>query len=169
MAKWVYIVHKIDALSDWSGKVFSFLIYVIIGTMVFEVVSRYVFNSPTIWAMETTTMLFGIFGLGAGVYTHFRRAHIRMDVFYTRWSERTKAIVDACSFPLFLTICGVLLWKSGLYAWNACVIWEHSVTAWGPPTYPVKIMIPVIVFLMILQGISQFIRNLTVAVGKRLP
>ncbi len=169
MKKWSYIVHKIDALSDWSGKAISFLIYIMIGVMMFEVIARYAFDSPTIWATEMTTMLFGVFGLASGVYTHFRRAHVKMDVFYTRWPERTKAIVNACSFPLFLAICGVLLWKSGLYGWDSCVRWEHSTSAWGPPLCPLKMMIPAIAFLMILQGISQFIRDLTFAVGKRLP
>jgi len=169
MTKWVYIVHKLDALSNWSGKVTSLLIYVIMGVIIFEVVSRYVFDSPTIWGTETATMVFGVFGLASGVYTHFCRAHVKMDVFYARWSERKKAIADACTFPLFLIFCAVFLWKSGLYAWDSCAGLEHSTTAWGPPSYPWKMTIPVIVFLMILQGISQFIRDISLAAGKRLP
>lgn len=169
MTKWLYIAHKIDSLSNWVGKVTSLLIYVMIGTIIFEVVSRYIFDSPTIWSTETTTMVFGVFGLASGVYTHFCRAHVKMDIFYSRWSERTKAIADACTFPLFLIFCAVFLWKSGLYAWDACVGLEHSRTAWGPPSYPWKATIPVIVFLMILQGISLFIRDLILATGKKTP
>ncbi len=167
MEKLAYIAHKIDALSAWSGKVMSFLIYATIGVMMFEVVARYVFNSPTIWAVETSTMVFGVYVLGAGVYTHLYRQHVKMDVFYSHWSQRTKAIVDACTFLLFLTTCVVLLWKSGVYAGQSLSIWEHSSTAWGPPLYPLKVMIPVIVLLMVLQGISHFIHDLTFAVTKK--
>lgn len=167
MRKWGYIVHKIDALSKWSGRVLALLIYVMIGVMAFEVVARYVFDSPTIWAVETSTMAFGVFVIGAGVYTHLYRAHVKMDVFYSHWSQRTKAIADACTFPLFLATCAVLLWKSGVYAGQSLSIWEHSSTAWGPPLYPLKVIIPLMVLLMVLQGISHFIRDLTLAVTRK--
>jgi len=167
MRKWGYIVHKIDALSEWSGRVLSFLVYAVIGMMIFEVVARYAFDKPTMWAVEASTMAFGAFVLGAGVYTHLHRDHVKMDVFYSRWSKRTKAIMDACTFPVFLTACSVLLWKSVFYAAQSYSIWEHSSSPWGPPLYPLKIMIPVVVLLMILQGISHFIRDLTFAITKK--
>jgi len=140
-----------------------------IGTILFEVVARYAFNSPTIWSLETSTMLYATCVIGAGAYTLLHGAHVRMDAFYSRWPKRVKAIVDVCTFPTLLAFCGVLLYKASIEGWQSCVTWEHATTAWGPPIYPIKIMLTVAALLILLQGIANFIRDLTLAItGKEL-
>jgi len=160
MRKLGYIVDKINALSEWSGKVLSLLILVMIGTMMCEIIARYVFNHPTMWGFEASTMICSTFMLGAGAYTLRHEAHVKMDIFYTRWSKRTRAIVDVCTFPLFFFFCSMLLWKSVVYGWQSCVRLEHATTAWGPPIYPWKMVIPLSVLLIMLQGTGKFIRDI---------
>ena len=165
MRKLGYIVRKIDALSEWSGRVLFLLILVMVGIIMFEVVSRYIFNSPTMWCLDASTMVYGTYMIGAGAYALLHGTHIKMDLFYARWSDRTKATVDACTFPLFLLLCSILLWKSGVYGWQSYMRLEHAVTAWGPPIYPWKMTVPVAVLLILLQGVSKFIRDLTFAIS----
>jgi len=163
------IVSKIDAISEWSGKILVSLILALVGILMYEVVLRYVLNSPTVWAHETATMIYGSYTVLGGAYVLLYNEHVRVDILYARCSKRTKAILDVCTFPLLLLFCGVLLWKSTLFGWESCLILEHSVTAWSPPIYPWKMTVPVAFLLVVLQGISNFIRNLILALsGKEL-
>ena len=75
--KWV---EKIDQLSDWSGRIVSYLVYPLVGGVAYEVIARYFFNAPTEWAYDVTYMLYGaIFMLGAA-YTLLKKGHIRTDL-----------------------------------------------------------------------------------------
>lgn len=145
----------------------SLLIWGMIGIILFEVVARYVFNSPTNWALESASLTFGAFAIGAGAYTLLHEAHVKMDILYTHWSKRTRAVVDLCTFPLFLAFCGVLLWQSGIAGWQSVSLLERSNTAWGPPLYHWKMLVPVAAFLILLQGARGFIHNLLVAIGRQ--
>ena len=163
------IVRKLDALSEWTGRIMLFPFLALIVTMMYEVVARYAFDAPTSWSLEVSTMLYSTSLMMAGGYCLLHKTHIKMDLFYARWSDRTKAIVDACAFPLLLIFCGILMWKSGVFAWDATLRLEQSVTAWRYPLWPWKLMIPLAAFLFILQGIGQFIRDLKFAIsGKEL-
>ena len=164
-----FIVRKIDTFSEWTGRVMLFLFLVLIVTVMYEVIARYVFDAPTNWGLEVSTMLYSTSLMMVGGYCLLHKTHIRMDLFYARWSDRTKAIVDVCAFPLLLIFCGILMWKSGVFAWDSTIRLEQSVTTWRHPIWPWKLMMPLAAFLFILQGISQFIRDLKLAIsGKEL-
>jgi TRAP-type mannitol/chloroaromatic compound transport system permease small subunit len=163
------VVRKMDYLSIWSGRILAGLILIMAGIILYEVVARYLFNSPTIWGLELATMIFGTYILGAGAWTWYRGAHVRMDLFYDRWSKRTKAVIDVFSFPLVLLFLGVIFWKSSVYGIEAIRLMEHSHTVWGPPVYHWKMTLPVAILLMMLQGLADFLRNVTLAItGKEL-
>ena len=155
-----WIVNKIDTLSKWSGYILSGLVIVMGLIITYEVVARYFFNNPTNWAMELATMLFGTYMLGGGAWTLYRKAHVKMDIFYNKWRPRTRAIIDVLTFPFFLLFFSIMLWKSGSYGMQSVYSLEHSHTAWGPPIYHWKMTLPGAVFLIILQGLADFIRNL---------
>lgn len=157
-------VRRIDGLSRWSGWILAGLIFVMTGVIVYEVIARYFFSRPTNWAMEFATMNFGTYMLGGGVWALLKGGHVKMDIFYNRWSARTRAIVDTLTFPLFLIFFSVILWKSAFYGIESVRNFEHSHTAWGPPIYHWKMTLPVAVLLILFQGLADFIRNLTIAV-----
>jgi TRAP-type mannitol/chloroaromatic compound transport system permease small subunit len=160
---------KIDRVSQWSGNMMAVFLFVLVGMVMFEVISRYIFNHPTVWGLEASPRVFGPFALGSGAYALLHKGHVKMDIFYDRWSERTKAIVDACTFLVFMMFIGIILWKSASYGWQSFLIREHSVTAWSPPIYLWKLTVPLAALLLALQGIADFIRNLTFAIsGKKL-
>jgi TRAP-type mannitol/chloroaromatic compound transport system permease small subunit len=113
-------------------------------------------------------MLFGAQFMLAAAYTLLRGGHIRTDVFYERWSPRTRAIVDGVSYVLFF-FPGMLfiLYAGGAEAWNSWVIGERSDwTPWRPVLYPLKAMIPLSAALMLLQGVSELVKCARVIRGR---
>lgn len=152
----------IDAISEWSGKLFSWLIIPMVAGVTYEVFARYAFNAPTKWAYDITYMLYGsLFMLGAA-YTLRKGGHIRTDFFYEKWSPRRQGLVDAASY-LFFFFPGMIFfllagWDAALYSWSIREVSEA--TPWRPPIYPFKAVIPVSAFLLLLQGVSEFVKSL---------
>lgn len=157
----------IDAVSAWSGKIFSFLTVVVVGVITFEVIMRYVFHAPTRWGHETMTYLSGILYMMGGAYTLYLQRHARVDVVYERFSPRIRAIMDLVTFPAFFLFCGVLLWVGAEYFWASAVIRETTPSGWAPPIYPIKLFIPLGGFLILLQGLAKFIRDFNIATKGR--
>ena len=157
----------IDVINECVGRVVSVLIVFMTLIMVFEVIMRYLFNSPTIWSFETTIMLYGsYFMLGAG-YTMLHKAHVSVDFLYERYSRRGKAIMDVISYLIFFfPFVTVILVEGSKYAAESWAIREHSWSVFGPPLFPYKTVIPVTAFLLLIQGIALFIRNVQILIGK---
>lgn len=156
------LIRAIDVASDWIGRVVCWLIIPLVGSLTFEVIARYVFNAPTSWAYDTSYMLYGsFFMLGAG-YALFRGAHIRTDMLYQNWSPRQQGAIDAaCYLFLFFPAMFFLLWMGGQEAWHAWVIGERSdASPWRPILYPFKAVIPVTALLLLVQGISEFLKSM---------
>ena len=163
----------IDRLNERLGTVVSYGVVFLMCIVVYEVVARYVFNSPTFWAHETSAMLFGAFILLGSSYTLCRRTspqHIKMDVIFMRFSPRGKAIVDLFTSLTFFTFIGVLIWKSWDMAYRATKMHEGSASEWAPPVYPIKWILFAGVCLLLIMGIVRFIRNFVMATtGKEAP
>jgi TRAP-type mannitol/chloroaromatic compound transport system permease small subunit len=100
---WKY-VNAIDKFSDVTGRLFSYLVYPLVGCVAYEVFARYMFGAPTVWAYDVTYMFYGsIFMLGAA-YTLLKKGHIRTDLFYNNWSPQKQGKIDAIMYLLFF--CG---------------------------------------------------------------
>lgn len=169
MQRLARVLSTIDAISKWSGRVTMFLLVALGLLMSIEVVARYVFNAPTLWATETTTLVFGVYIMLAGAYTLLIHGHVTMDAVYSRLSLKGKAILDLLTSFLFFAFCGVLLWKGIPTAIKSVVMMEHSMSAWGAPYWPIKIAIPVGAFLILLQGLAKFTRDFHIALtGRKL-
>ncbi len=150
---------SIDKINEWIGRIVSFMVPIIIGITVYEVVLRYVFNSPTIWVHETSDHLFAFSFLLGGAYTFSQGGHVKVDVLYNHLSTRSKAVLDICtSFFFFLFIC-LLLWKGGEMAWESVRLLERSQTPWGPYVFHVYLAVPFAALLMLLQGLAFLIRD----------
>ena len=163
------LAELIDKINDQVGKLVSFLVIFMIIVMTYEVVARYFFNSPTIWARETVMFLLGGYALLGGAYVLRHEAHVSMDILYQRLSQRRRAILDLITYILFFLFCAVLLWKGIDYAWRSISLRETTDSDWGPPEYIVKTIIPVGAFLILLQGLAQFIRNMITAITGEKP
>ncbi len=155
-------IHVIDTISDWSGRIFCWMIIPLVGSLAYEVVARYVFHAPTAWAFDVSYMLYGaLFMLGAG-YALYRGGHIRTDMLYQNWSPRTQGTVDAaCYLFLFFPAMGFLFWMGGVEAWHSWTIRETSdQSPWHPPLYPFKAVIPVTAAMLLMQGVSEFLKSM---------
>jgi len=159
----------IDRLSEWTGRITSLLIYGVLGTLIYEVFARYIFNSPTIWAHETSTFFFGAYFMLGAAYCLRHDSMIHVDILSRRLSLRKQAILNVFTFALFVAVCVPLIWMGGedaAYSWS---VKEHTNTTWAPPLYPLRIVIPVAASLLFLQGIARFIRDVRTAfTGKEL-
>jgi len=156
-----------DALSIWSGNIVSVINPVVVFFVVYEIFLRFVFNAPTIWANESTVYLSAIGYLMGGAYALYYRAHVSVDMLYLRFSPRTRAILNVITFFFTLIYLGALVWVGSKYAFESLKIREATGSPWNPPVYPLKIAIPVGSFLLLLQAIANFLRDLAFTVRGR--
>ena len=159
------ILKTIDALSNWTGKIVSFLIIPIVCALVYETLMRYVFSAPTTWAYYLSSNLAVVFFLVGGAYTLLHKGHVGMDAVYERFSPRIKAIIDLITAPVFFSFVGLLLWKGIDYAWVSAKGLENTGCPLYLPLYPFKMFVPIGAFLLVLQGIAKFIRDLITAIS----
>jgi TRAP-type mannitol/chloroaromatic compound transport system permease small subunit len=149
-----------DRLSTWSGKLFAWLIVVLMLAVSVEVFKRYILNSPTAWIFDLDAMLYGTLFMMCGAYTLSQDGHVRGDFLYTNMRPRTQATFDLALYVLFFLPGIVALVYAGYYyGMDSWRINEHSnVTADGPPVYQFKMVIPVAGALVMLQGIAEIVR-----------
>jgi TRAP-type mannitol/chloroaromatic compound transport system permease small subunit len=158
----------IDGISEWSGKLFSYLLWPGVAVLIYEVVARHLFNAPTIWAHGTTQRIFAVYYFICGAYVSLYRDHITMDLIYTRFSLRKRAFLDIIGFLFFFSFCGVLLWYGSRYAWTSLIRLEPCNTPFRAPLYPIKLAIPLGALLILLQELANLWRNIYIAItGKQ--
>ena len=160
------LTRTLDAITRAVGRVVAWLILPMVASLVYEVTARYVFDAPTVWAYDMTYMLYGTFFMLGSAWTLQRGGHIRTDTFYADWTPRTRAIVDAlCYLILFLPPMIVFL-KLGIdYFWKSFQQNERIVTSpWLPIVWPFKFVMPATAALLILQGVSELIKSVRVAI-----
>ena len=160
------LLHIIDSINDRVGKFVSFWIILLIGVVMYEVVLRYIFNNPTIWAHETSIYIYGAMFVLAGGHALYHNSMVNMDVFYGRFSAKSRAIFDLCTFIFALICVVVLLWKSGVRGWDSLMFLERSDSPWRPPLYPLRLALPIGAFLLFIQLISKFIKDLYIVTGR---
>jgi TRAP-type mannitol/chloroaromatic compound transport system permease small subunit len=154
-------VSKVESISEWSGKIVSFLGLVMVFTITIDVFLRYVFNAPTKWSYDITYMIGGTLLIMPMAYVLMHKGHVSIDILYRRFSPRTALIVNVVLdvlffFPLMI----VIFYMSATRAYSSILVREFSnVGFWRPPLYPFRTMIPVAYFLIVLQGIASFARN----------
>ncbi len=150
------LVRAIDAISTLAGWLAGWLIVPMTLAVAYEVAARYVFNAPTKWAYNLTYMFYGSQFMLAAAYTLLMGGHVRTDVFYERWSARTRATIDGVSYVLFFFPGMLFILYAG--AVEARFAWEIGERAGGWPIYPFKAVIPLTAALLMLQGLSELIK-----------
>ena len=152
----------IDKVNDRVGNLLSYFLFLFFVLLLMEVILRYFFNSPTVWANELAQMLFGSYAIMAGGYILRIGGHVNVDILYSRLTRKSRAALDIVTSLLFFLFCGMLLIYGGSLAWDSLSRFEHSQSAWNPPLYPAKLMIPLAAFLLILQGLAKLIRDILI-------
>lgn len=157
----------IDTLNEWVARVSAWLIVPLVLIVAMDVVLRYIFNRPTTWSWDITVQLLGALTMLSGGYILLTGGHVSVDAVTMRWSRRKKAIIELVTSVFFFFAIGVMLWSTADAAWSSLKIRECFPSFFAAPIYQLKIIIVLGAFLLLLQGIVKFIRDLnTVLYGK---
>lgn len=143
-----------------------YMIFAMIGVLLYASISRTFMDLPLIWAVEVTQMTMAAYYLLGGAYSMQLGSHVRMDLLYGRWSVKKKAFTDSItSFCLFFYV--VILLYGGISSTQYAIEYnQKNYSVWGPPMAPIKIVMTIGIFLMLLQVISTFFKDLAAARGK---
>ncbi len=155
------ISSAIDAFNRKEGEWSALLILPLTIVVIYEVVMRYAFDSPTIWGFELTTFLYGVHFMLGLAYTDVTDGHVKVDIFTARAKPRTQAvIVIIANLVIFLpvfTCMTIWAWK---YAITSTLQHELNSTSWAPPVWPIKLIMAVSFSFLLIQGISTVLKAL---------
>ncbi len=160
------VTDAIDALSTLAGRYVAWWAVIAVFVYYYEVIGRFVFNSPTNWVHESTFLMFGMQYMMSGAYAYREDQHVRVDVIYSKFSPRGKAIADIVTSVFFFIFVGTMFWTGARFAMDAIQVGEHSFTEWGIQYWPVKLAIPVGAALLLLQGVSKLLKDIMIVTRK---
>lgn len=152
-------VRYVDFFSRIIGKFAMYLVFAMMAILLFSSISRTVFNVPHIWAVEMAQFTMAAYYMLGGAFSMLLGAHVRMDVFYGKWSPKTRAWVDV--FTVFCLIFYlVVLFAGGISSTAYSLEYgQRNYSAWGPPVAPIKIIMVIGIFLMLLQSVATFFKD----------
>ncbi len=160
--------YYIDKANGYAGEFVCFWSIIAVFVYYYEVLARYVFNSPTNWAHEGMFLMFGMQYVLAAGFTNREDAHVRVDVLYQYFPTRFKGFTDVFTSIFFFIFIVALLWTSWVFATDSVEVWEVSFTEWAIQYWPVKLMMIVGAILLLLDGFTKLIKDVYVLAGKKV-
>ena len=158
-------VKYVELASRGFGLVAMYLIFVMIGVLMFSSISK-TFFTPSLWTLEVAQFIMMAYFLLGGGYSLLIGSHVRMDLAYGNWSDESRATTDSFTVFCLIFFLIILLYggiNSTLYALKYT---EVSRSIWGPQMAPIKIIMNVGIFLTLLQAIALFFKSLATATGR---
>jgi TRAP-type mannitol/chloroaromatic compound transport system permease small subunit len=155
-------------MSRVTGKYVMFMVFGMMGILLFESIARTIFNRPHIWAVEFSQFVMAAYYTLGGAYSHLIEGNVRMDIFYHKWSPRRKAMMDCFTFSILAFYLVVLLHGAVNGIEYAIQYKQVSYSAWSPVLYPIKIIMTIGIVMMMLQSISEFFKDLARVRGEEL-
>lgn len=160
----------VDTISGFTGRFVGYWALIAPFIYTYEVIARYLLNSPTNWAHESMFLMFGMQYLLAGAYALREDGHVRVDVLYTRLSPLLRAALDLLTsvffyiFTLALITTGWTFFAQSMsseqFFFAAGYRNELSFTEWAIQYYPVKFTIFLGGVLLLLQGTARLIKDI---------
>ncbi|MBE2275807.1 MAG: TRAP transporter small permease subunit [Rhodobacteraceae bacterium] len=163
----VTFVRLVERVNYIVGRGAMYLLFVLAGVLLWSIIAKAA-GSPPLWTQEMAQFTMVAYFVLGGAYSLQLGANVRMDLLYGRWSTRTQAAVDAVTVFAMIFFLAVVLYggiDSTIYALE---IGERSRTVWRPYMAPIKIVICVGVFLMILQSLAFLIRDVARLRGEEI-
>jgi len=149
----------LDGFSEWSGRIFVWLVIPLAILVVFEVISRRFFDAPHIWSTEVIDFIYGPHFLLIAAYTLLYKAHVRIDVIYDKFSPRIRGILDIITYMVFFFPFAIIVLYNGvIFAHTSWAMGETSDSAALRIVPLIKTVIPVSIGLLLIQGIATYIR-----------
>ena len=161
-------VRSVDATNTLVGKFSMYLVFVMIGILLYEPIARNLFGISSIWAVEMAQFTMAAYYLLGGGYSMILKGHVRMDLLYGRWSEKKKGKIDAIT-SLFLIFYLVFLLIGAYSSIEYAVMYgQKNRSAWAPYMAPIKIIMGIGVLLMLLQSVATFFKDIAKARGEKI-
>jgi TRAP-type mannitol/chloroaromatic compound transport system permease small subunit len=161
-------VRWVDAVNRVVGRAMMYLIFVMIGILLLSSISRGFFDVSYIWSVEMAQFMLTAYYILGGGYSMQIDSHVRMDVFYSRWSPRKQALADVLTSG-FLVFYIVFLLVGGISGTIYAIEYnQKNYSSWAPPLAPIKIIMCIGIALMLLQVIAVFFRDVAKARGEPL-
>ena len=161
-------VRLVDRVNYFVGRIMMYGIFALIGVLIYSIIAKQAFTIPPFWTLEVAQYLLVAYYLLGGAYSIQLGANVRMDLFYSTWSTRRKAWVDSFTVLLLIFYLSVMLFggvESMLYSIK---YQQHSASMWRPLIWPVKAIMVSGIFLMLLQSISELIKDIATLRGKEM-
>lgn len=161
-------VRSVYAANKAVGKFSMYLVYAMGGVLLYESISRTIFNTPHIWVVEVAQFIMAAYYLLGGGYSMILKGHVRMDLLYGRWSEKKQALMDVLTGPILMFYLVFLLVGAISAIEYAVTYGQKNYTPWAPPLAPIKIIMGIGILLMLLQTIARFFKDLARLRGEEI-
>jgi TRAP-type mannitol/chloroaromatic compound transport system permease small subunit len=155
-----FFIKTVESISEYSGRLVSWVLYAGIFMLTFEVVARYFFNSPTVWAHGYTQRLFGSFFILIGAYTFIHDGHVRIDLISQKCSPKVQTILDIVNCVFLVVWSAVLIPAGWKFFVRSYTIGEVDEMVLAHPIWWVKGLLVVGMILIFLQGVSELIKKI---------
>ena len=143
-----------------------YLIFVMMGVLLFSSISRGVFSVSHIWVVEMAQMTMAAYYILGGGYSMQLGSHVRMDLLYGRWSTKTRAIVDMVTGCCLIFYVSFLLYGGVSSTQYAIQYNQKNYSSWAPPMAPIKIIMTFGIAMMLLQILATFFKDMEKAKGE---
>ena len=148
----------IDKVSIWLARVAAWLFVATGAMLTYEVLARYVFNAPTIWAAELSqlVMMVGFFIALAG--TLHSREHISIDILHNALPMKMKRMADTFVLLFIAIFSGIVSWWGFDIAWDSFINTRSTGTMLNLPNWWIEVFVPVGFFLVCLQSFVEIVK-----------
>lgn len=153
-------------MNERIGRVFAWVIVILVSITVYEVIMRRFLQSPTIWSFEISKQLYAFHFMILAAYGLLHGSHVSVDILYNLLSARTRNILDIISHLIFFfPFSIILLWKGYEYAQRSWAMREMTEGYFAFPLYYIKSIMPITAILLLIQGVAIFINSCYRALG----
>jgi TRAP-type mannitol/chloroaromatic compound transport system permease small subunit len=159
------LIKVINVINEKIAKAFSFLIFLLVLTLTYEVVARYAFNKPTQWSFDATYFISSLILVLGLAYTWQIGGHVSVDLITTKLPRRVNAALKVLFIITLFFLCWFNIFRVMLpHLQSSWALKERSMTGFMPPIYPYKTWIFAGVALLVLQGVVEIIKELHVLI-----
>ena len=149
----------VDGVNYRIGRVMMYFIFVMIAILLWSSISK-TFFLPSLWTLEMAQFAMVAYYIMGGPYSLQLGSNVRMDLFYSNWRPRTRAWVDSFTVLFLIGYLAILLWGGFESTQYALEYKERSYSAWRPYMWPIKIILCLGIFLMLLQAVSELFKDI---------
>ena len=161
-------VKYVDYVSTKCGRLAMYMIFIMIGVLLLDAITRNVIHYPLSWCVEMAMFTMAAYYILGGAYSMQLGEHVRMDLIYDWCSERTKAKLDIMTSGCLIFYLCALLFGSISSTIYAIETGQRRFSMWNPSMIPIKLIMVFGISLMLLQAISMLFKDIAFVRGEEI-